>query len=182
MEILEILEKVKNISNLFNTSEDNHKTNDEDKEDITNNDDDKFLNLINTIQLFKNLNDNNYISEKKDLNNINNENIENKFNFEFNNPNINSIIRILPYLDFDYQKEVSVFLKFMEIKHLMNSYKNVISTASITEKDNAKKNVLLTIKSKLHSEKQPIIDVFLKFLEINEIVNKMKHKESYNEL
>lgn len=176
MEVLEIFEKVKNISELVNSS----KNESEMDSQIYNNSDDseKFFNIINTIKLFKNLNDDN-ISEQKDY--VQDTNAENQPSFEFNNPSINSISKVLPFLDFDYQKEVSFFIKVMEIKHFINSYKNIVSTASLDEKRNAKKRMIEAIKPKLAAEKQPFVDIFLKFLEINEIASKIKFKENYNE-
>lgn len=153
MEIFELIKKAKTLSSIFEEKSNNKGDNQLSTESIV-----KMLKLINNIK---------EVSEKKD--NIKSDNEIVKFNLD--NSNIRSIKAVLPYIDTEYKNKMDIFINFMEINNLISKYRYTYNNLDIEQKPELKKNVLLYIKPQLDEKNKPMIDIFVKAIEINKILN-----------
>lgn len=113
----------------------------------------------------------------KIVNNINNsnENIENK-----NLPStevveamdgttaLKRIKDAIPFLDMPYQRNIGLIVKFMEIEKLVNNFKAM--SVSGNRDNGIKKQMLMAIRPELDDRKKKMVDVFVKVMEITDIM------------
>lgn len=145
MDNQDFLEKAKSLSNFLN--------NNNNTPDI-----EKVIKIANSI---KTLNEKQNINDKNNLPNI-----------SLENPNIKTIKSVLPFLDIEHKKNVGIFIEMMEVNHILNEYR-VMKNNDTIERNKLKKDAFVAIKSHLKEENRNFVDLIIKFLEINEITNKI---------
>ena len=145
MDNQDFLEKAKSLSNFLNN---NNNTPDIEK-------------VIKIASSIKTLNEKQNINDKNNLPNI-----------SLENPNIKTIKSVLPFLDIEHKKNVGIFIEMMEVNHILNEYR-VMKNNDTIERNKLKKDAFVAIKSHLKEENRNFVDLIIKFLEINEITNKI---------
>lgn len=159
MDNKDILKNTNNLYNLLNNNNSNN-INTKNSEEI-----EKVLKIANSIKsLTKNTNE----KSKKENPNVSNISLE--------NPNIKTIKSVLPFLDLEHKKNIGVFIEMMEVNHILNEYK-VMKVRDDIEKNKLKKDAIVAIKAHLKESNKDFIDLIIKFLEINEITNKINSRK-----
>lgn len=159
MEISDMIEKAKMLSTAMGNSAES--VNEEQME--------QFAKMANIIKFMNESSQNNQSTEEEK------ENTAPKRLFdEIENPAIRAIKSAIPYLDFEYQKNLGVMIKIIELDNLIKKYKDTtLQTASVKEKG-WQKEMLLAMKPELDEKKQYFIDMFLKIIDMKEIMDLMK--------
>lgn len=88
---------------------------------------------------------------------------------------LNKIKDAIPFLDMPYQRNIGLMVKLMEIDKLVNNFR--IMSTSGTPDNGIKKKMLLAIKPELDTRKQKMVDVFVKVMEITDLVEGLKLNE-----
>lgn len=101
-------------------------------------------------------------------------NEETYFETDINTPAIKTIKSALPYLDYKYQKNIGVAIKLIEIQRILDKYSTVAVNMNITKNKNWRKNMILAIRPHMEEEKKQMIDTIIKFMDIKEIVERIK--------
>ena len=80
---------------------------------------------------------------------------------------------VLPFIEMPYQKNIGLMVKLMEIDKLVNNFRAM----SISGEDNLnmKRKMLMAIKPELDLRKQKLIDIFVRVMEISDIVEGLKN-------
>ena len=81
----------------------------------------------------------------------------------------------VPFLDMPYRRNISMMLRLMEIGNLVSDFRAM----SVSGENNtrAKKQMLLAIRPELEERKQRMVDVFVKVMEINELMEDMGREQ-----
>ena len=74
-----------------------------------------------------------------------------------------------------FQKNLGLIVKLMEIDKLVNNFR--VMSASGTPDNGIKKKMLLAIKPELDTRKQKMVDVFVKVMEITDLVEGLRVNE-----
>lgn len=74
----------------------------------------------------------------------------------------------VPFLDMPYQRTIGYMLKLIEIEKLMNTFKTM--SVSGENNNNAKRRLLMAIRPQLDMRKQKMVDMFVKVMEIGDIM------------
>lgn len=173
MEISQMLEKAKAISDAVNNPSDENIEN--------NNDSDNFkqaMQIVNLIKIMSEINkvnkeinsDDESIYEKKE--------IISEFEQDLQTPAIRTIKAAIPYLDFEYQKNIGIMIKIIELDNLIKKYRNTAATMDTGKKDGWQKDMLLAMKSELDKKNQYYIDMLVRFMDIKDIIAKLKLEEN----
>lgn len=149
-----ILNKAKALSSLINNNSENENSYDFEK----------MMNIVNSFKLM------NQQEEKK----IEEPNKLPKISLE--NPNIKTIKSVLPFVDIEHKKNIGTFIEVMEANHILKEY-NVLKNSENIEKIKLKKEAILAIKPHLEDKNKHLLDLIFKFLEINEIANKINSRK-----
>ncbi len=81
----------------------------------------------------------------------------------------------VPFLDMPYRRNISIMLRLMEIGSLVSDFR----TMSVSGENNtrAKKQMLMAIRPELETGKQRMVDIFVKVMEINELMEEMSGEQ-----
>lgn len=74
----------------------------------------------------------------------------------------------IPFLDMPYQKHIGLMIKLMEIEKLVNNFRTM--SVSGNNNNSIKKKMLMAIRPELDLRKQKMVDVFVKVMEITDIM------------
>lgn len=74
----------------------------------------------------------------------------------------------IPFLDMPYQKHIGLMIKLMEIEKLVNNFRTM--SVSGNNNNGIKKQMLMAIRPELDLRKQKMVDVFVKVMEITDIM------------
>ncbi len=96
---------------------------------------------------------------------------------DYNHSAINGIKACLPFMDFKYQKNLTIFLKLIEMQRIIDIYKER-SKISIDTKKNQTSSMLKAIKPYLKSDKATMVDNMLKIMAMKEMMEVGKNKEA----
>lgn len=170
MEMVDMLEKAKELSKVMNNE--NQLENDEKK-------DNQFENMIKMMKMFKAVSALNNLdkedeSKKEEINNY-----VQPFDEQFQTPAIKTIKAAIPYLEFPYQKNMGILVKIIELDSLMKRYKTM-AVNSQSQNNNWKKGMLLSIKPQMNEEKQKIIEMIIKIMDIKEIMDSLNIQKEVN--
>lgn len=89
-----------------------------------------------------------------------------------------ALIRIkeaIPFLDMPYQKNIGLMVKLMEMEKLVNNFKTM--SVSGDNNNKLKKQMLMAIRPELDGRKRQMVDVFVKVMEISDIVEGLRSNE-----
>ncbi|NLK97565.1 hypothetical protein [Defluviitalea saccharophila] len=98
-------------------------------------------------------------------------------------PQMKVIKAAIPYMKVHHQRVLGVFIKFLELKKVMDIYKNnssPLSTVSLSTNPNWKIDMLTSIRPHCTVEKQCVVDMMSKVIDIGELMKKM-HSLKLNE-
>lgn len=91
---------------------------------------------------------------------------------------ISMLKTILPYVDFNTQKQLGIMIKFMELKNTLEYYNNleepIESQFSRHANPNKTKDMLRSIKKFLGDDEQHFIDIILKTYDMQDMLSKFK--------
>jgi hypothetical protein len=87
---------------------------------------------------------------------------------------LNALNAAVPYLDYKFRKPVGMMVKLIEMNRLMNSFE-VMSVGGEGEAKERKKRMLLAIRPELDAKKQRMLDVFVRLIEIRDIMGDEKY-------
>ncbi len=122
------------------------------------------------------------LSVVKLMNDINAGNrVENNNIIEESSANMDSktalrrIKEAVPFLDMPHRRNMSLMLRLMEIGNLVSDFRAM----SVSGENNtrAKKQMLMSIRPELEARKQRMVDVFVKVMEINELMEDIAHEQ-----
>lgn len=181
MDISQILERAKAISN------------DEGDEIKTGENDNDFGAIVQAVRLVKILNEINKVnknnendmsvSDKKQEPDIKEEINEggqvSKIELEkdMQTPAIRTIKAAIPYLDYEYQRNIGIMVKIIELDNLIKNYKTTAGAMSLTKKKGWQKEMLLSMKPELDRRNQYYIDMLVRFIDIKDIMENMQRED-----
>ncbi|WP_058486246.1 hypothetical protein [Defluviitalea phaphyphila] len=161
----------------------------------------KMLELFNLFSTIFSNNDNK--DENKDKVDFNDKNIQPNFKTPDTTPTIlfdesihNQQLKVIkaaiPYLSFSHQRMLGILVKSLELKRVFDIYKineNPLSSTSIKSNPNWKLDMLNSIKLHCNKEKQYVVDMLIKIMDIGELMkkinelkfNKLKNTEEVNQ-
>lgn len=124
--------------------------------------------ILSVMKLVNNMN-NSEVKENKDL--PGNEIVEKMDG----NTALKKIKEAIPFLEMPYQKNIGLMVRLMEIDKLVNNFK----TMSVSGENNSriKRQMLMAIRPELEGRKRKMVDVFVKAMEITDIVEELKDNE-----
>ncbi len=93
-----------------------------------------------------------------------------------NSNQVTMVKNMLPYLSNQNSPILDKIINTIEISQFINDYKLSYNTISTNQVFDLKKETIDTIKSNINEDKKYMVDVLLKFLEINEIVKNKGEK------
>ncbi|MBR1443222.1 MAG: hypothetical protein IJ583_06780 [Firmicutes bacterium] len=99
-----------------------------------------------------------------------------EFDEELQTPALKTIKAAIPYLDFEYQKNLGMFVKIMEINSLMRKYRSVSVTSS-DKNGNWQKAMLKDVSEQLEGRNKGIIQMIIKMIDISEIMQSIKNTQ-----
>lgn len=85
-------------------------------------------------------------------------------------PAMRSIKSAVVYLEPEYQKQMGIFIKLLELKKLLEAYSEKMITMQTKDEGNWRKNMLLSIRPHMDKEKQAQIDLLITFIDLKEIM------------
>lgn len=125
--------------------------------------------ILSVMKLVNNMNNNSEPKENQDL--PSNELVEKMDG----NTALKRIKEAIPFLDMPYQKNIGLMIRIMEIDKLVNNFR----TMSVSGENNnrIKKQMLMAIRPELEGRKRKMVDVFVKAMEITDIVEELRENE-----
>lgn len=94
------------------------------------------------------------------------------FEDDINIPAINTIKSALPYLDYKYQKNIGIAVKFIEIQRILDKYSSATINMDLTKSKYWRRDMILAIRPHMDEDKKKMIDTIVKFMDIKEIIEK----------
>jgi len=144
----------------------------------------KMMKMFKIIKMMNGSNDNTIEKkenikkeEKKEDSHVNNYIIP--FDEEIQTPAIKTIKAAIPYLEYKYQKNMGIMVKIIELDNLIKKYKDVSSSGKNND-ESWRKNMLISIRKYTSKDKQPIIDMIIKIMDINDIMKVLRESENNN--
>jgi len=150
----------------------------------------KMMKMFKIIRMMNGNNDNTI--EKKDNNKEIKEEIKKEkkeddhignyiipFDEEIQTPAIKTIKAAIPYLEYKYQKNMGIMVKIIELDNLIKKYKDISSSGKNND-ESWRKNMLISIRKYTSKDKQPIIDMIIKIMDINDIMKVLKESGNNN--
>lgn len=182
MDMMKMMEQAKALSDIFNESNTiNSKESKNNKEDTNDKetsspselDTEQITKMIKLAQIMKTMNNESEENKNNQENTIQNiqeeKNYIQPFDSDLQTPAIRTIKAAIPYLEFEYQKNMGVLVKIIELDNLMKKYK---SAAVEMQSNNVdwRRGMLLSIKPQMNYEKQKVIEMIIKFMDLKEIM------------
>lgn len=182
MELSQMLEKAKLISEAMNEN-----TEEKNKEPALNTD--NFEQALKIVKLMKVMGEINKINQEINQEGNNKKEeisvLEDKkivdFEQDMQTPAIRTIKAAIPYLDFEYQKNIGIMVKVIELDNLIKSYKNTAEAMTTGRKEGWQKDMLLSMKTELDKKNQYYIDMLVRFMDIKDIIGKLKEEDKDGE-
>lgn len=190
MDIADMLEKARSISEAINESSDNvNDENNKSAESTENNNvkniDDfgQAMRLMKLMKIMGEINKtNDKASDEKENIHVCDEKKEVVSDFEqdLQTPAIRTIKAAIPYLDFEYQRNIGIMVKIIELDNLIKRYQNTAIAMDTGRKEGWQKEMLLSMKSELDKKNQYYIDMLVRFMDIKDIIAKVRLEEENN--
>lgn len=80
----------------------------------------------------------------------------------------------VPFLDMPYKRNIGLMLKIMEIDSLVNNFR--VMALSGERNNSVKRKMLMALRPELDERKQKIVDVFVRVMEITDIMEGLKNE------
>lgn len=96
-------------------------------------------------------------------------------------PQMKVIKAAIPYMEINHQKVLGVFVKFLELKKVVDIYKNnnaPLSANSLSTSPHWKIDMLNSIRPHCTEEKQCMVDMMAKIMDISDLMKKMSSIKS----
>ncbi len=173
MDITQMLEKAKTISEAVDSVQAENKS-----EDLNN-----FDQTMRIVKLVKIMSEINKLNKEFEPENKNIAALEEKketaqeVEQDLQTPAIRTIKAAIPYLDFEYQKNIGIMIKIIELDNLIKSYKNTAAAMNTGKKEGWQKDMLLAMKTELDKKNQYYIDMLVRFMDIKDIISKLRLEE-----
>lgn len=81
----------------------------------------------------------------------------------------------IPFLEMPYQRNIGLMVKIMEIDKLVNNFRAM--SVSGENNNKLKRQMLMAIRPELDSRKQKMVDVFVRVMEITDIMEGLANNE-----
>lgn len=136
-----------------------------------------FMDIAQMMQMFSKNNEDNGDDENNKIKEISNER-EVFFDDVIYTSEIKTLKAAIPYLKYEQQKNMAMFIKVIELKKLKEMYDNNDVNIMI-KKENGEGgiNMLSAVRKHMPPDKQQFIDIYIKFLEINKMIKKTNQNE-----
>lgn len=125
--------------------------------------------LMNNMNSINNKSDNDEVTESKNL--PSNEVVEKMDG----GTALKRIKEAIPFLDMPYQRNIGLMIKIMEIDKLVNNFRAM--SVSGENNNRLKRQMLMAIRPELDNRKQKMVDVFVRVMEIGDIMEGLKSDE-----
>lgn len=144
-------------------------------EDNMNIDPNQIEKILSVVKLMNNMNsinnkaDNEEVTESKNL--PSNEVVEKMDG----GTALKRIKEAIPFLDMPYQRNIGLMVKIMEIDKLVNNFRAM--SVSGEHNNKLKRQMLMAIRPELDNRKQKMVDVFVRVMEIGDIMEGLNNNE-----
>jgi hypothetical protein len=89
-------------------------------------------------------------------------------------PNLKAVQSAIPFLEVNQQRTLNIIIKFLEIKQLEKTYKNIESTSSVYKNPNWKYDMIKAMKPHLNDSKKNNIDMLLNIIEMKSMLKNLE--------
>lgn len=96
------------------------------------------------------------------------------FDEEIQNQDMKIIKSIIPYMNLNQQKMVGVFVKFMEIKNILDKKDEDKVIVQNQDDETLPREILMAIQPHCSGEKQNMLNIILRMLELKKILLKVE--------
>lgn len=96
------------------------------------------------------------------------------FDEEIQTQDMKIIKSIIPYMNVNQQKLVGVFVKFMEIKNILNKNENEDIVVQNQSEETSPKDILMAIEPYCCGDKKNMVNIMLRMLELKKILVKVE--------
>ena len=125
--------------------------------------------LINNMNSINNKSDNDEVTESK---NLPSDEVVEKMD---GGTALKRIKEAIPFLDMPYQRNIGLMVKIMEIDKLVNNFRAM--SVSGEHNNKLKRQMLMAIRPELDNRKQKMVDVFVRVMEIGDIMEGLNNNE-----
>lgn len=95
-------------------------------------------------------------------------------------PALRTIKAAIPHLDYRYQKNLGVMVKLIEIQRLLEMYNERIVASECQGGNNWRRDMLQAIHPHVPEEKQNMLELLIKMIDIKEILENMQRMRGNN--
>lgn len=192
-DMLKMFQKAKDMSDIMNLSK--NTSNDTNEDNLQKQSETiDFEKMMKTMEMAKILNSYMNVDKKKDTGEPHTEqtepphynnyksvsglSLERKFTPEYLENNIESpalktMKAALPYIEFKYRRNLSIFIKIIEIQRLLDVYGNAVGFMRENSGKDWQRGLLVSIRPHLEDNKKSMIDILLKLMDMKLIMNSM---------
>ncbi|NLK20678.1 MAG: hypothetical protein GX308_01045 [Epulopiscium sp.] len=99
------------------------------------------------------------------------------FDETIHTPKMKAIKAAIPYMEYSNQKILGVFIKSLELKKVLDVYSNAnspLGAANLTSNPNWKTDMLNSIRPHCSEDRQCVLDMLVKIMDIGELINRVK--------
>ncbi len=93
-------------------------------------------------------------------------------------PGVKAIKSCIPYLEEKYQKDVALFVKFIELQNLMDKYKFVSTETRKRNDDNWRKAMILAVKTHMNDDQKQKAEMLIQVMELQDILKLARSVDS----
>jgi hypothetical protein len=129
----------------------------------------KFMELMDMIKILSSISNHNEHPPKQTPESSYNGELH-IYDYELTN-NLEALLGALPYIEIKYQSLVLTFIKILELKILLENYKDKNKSFYNVKNKNWKIELLKSISPKLTGEKKYKVELLLKYSEICELLS-----------
>lgn len=138
-----------------------------------------YENLLKMMQMMKAMNEmnkQNASAVSEENNAAAKENAPVFFDDRFNTREIKILKSAIPFFEYRYQKNLAVMIKMIEMQRVMEYYKEkAVYISGIENPSDWRKELMKAVRPHLESEKQNMLDLMLKFMEMQEAMSLMQN-------
>ncbi|MDO5388251.1 MAG: hypothetical protein Q4F63_03370 [Clostridia bacterium] len=128
--------------------------------------------ILSMVKLMNNINSANNVVDENENKNLPSAEVVEKMD---GNTALRRIKEAVPFLDFPYQRNIGLMIKIMEIDKLVNNFRAM--SVSGDNGNKMKRQMLLAIRPELDGRKQKMLDVFVRVMEITDIMEGLGNNE-----
>lgn len=158
-DIIHAFSKAQELYKAFGTGEESTNTNDQ------------FNQMFQMMELMSNLNQSKSVPTDETANEQKTSYNPQYYDELIHTPTMRSIQSAIPYLKPEYQRNIVIFMKILELKKMLEIYSNRLVTLQSQDIGDWRKNMLLAIRPHMNEDKQQKVDLLIKLIDVRQFMD-----------